>query len=245
VLASVGLLFCSACDCSGNNQHTKPTPLQGGSAVALASDVDASEPVQAGAAGSMSASISTDAGAEPTVRIGYCTTMEPHAQRVRSRVPRVTLVRFASAAAALQGMAASQSEVTLVGRLARSSEKPVAIVEVRLGEGHTLIRRVGGFIEYASLQHVAVHTAANAEVAAALLPSGTSIHNHPSLDAAIREGLDSAVLINWNDIRDEHQLLIPTQNGAKVPAYRLPTMYHQRDLAAATVQELVTAFHQP
>ncbi len=57
------------------------------------------------------------------------------------------------------------------------------------------------------------------------MPEGQNIHFHNSTQDAIAEGIDSAVLISWNEYGEGLGLVIPVDEGGKIEKYRLPILY--------------------
>ncbi|MFW6450412.1 MAG: hypothetical protein ACOCZ6_05140 [Nanoarchaeota archaeon] len=161
--------------------------------------------------------------ANEKISLGYCPTMEDRAEKIADNND-VKLKPYDYTSQALQALNNGQVDVVLVGRLAGKNEVG-DVYEKRLKEGLTLAGREKQFIHVNELQQRKVHTTANKELAGKYVPEENLIL-HNSTQAAINDGIDDLVLINWTDYSDELELVIPVNNAKqKIEKFRIPVLY--------------------
>jgi len=80
------------------------------------------------------------------------------------------------------------------------------------------------------LSNMEIHTYLPEKVIQSFIPEVNRVVYHKSLEDTISEGINSAVLINWNDYFDDYELIIPIVDGGKVLKFRAPTLYYHNKL---------------
>jgi hypothetical protein len=153
------------------------------------------------------------------LKLGYCPTMEPLAERIAATNAHIVLDKKSSAADALQALQLGELHMALVGRLAKAEEKGQAQERV-LGGGYTLVGDSKRFIQHSELSSMAIHTWISPELAQALLPDSIII---PLDSPEPPEG--RTLLISWADFSDEHELVVVMNEGKKAEEFRIPVLY--------------------
>ncbi|RLA80710.1 MAG: hypothetical protein DRG33_01930 [Deltaproteobacteria bacterium] len=164
-------------------------------------------------------------GDEKRIRLGFCPTMEKYAQQIGILDENIGLFLFGSAAGALKALNYDDIDIVFIGRIAKKNEIRANTKEIRLGEGCTLISDQKRLIDYQNLANMNIHTALYEKEAKNIISDNANIIYYKTLQEAIDNGIHEAVLINWNDYKDEYELLIPTENGGKVELFRTPVLY--------------------
>lgn len=157
------------------------------------------------------------------IHIGYCPTMSEDLNILSAIDENLEFIRLPSAAHAIQSLLTGEVDAILIGRKPHTHELSADMVALQLEEGYTLISAQQQFIPYPDLEKIPIHSTHLPETALSILPSDTKIILHENLDQAIEAGLNSAILINWEQVESWHQLLIPiNERGEKIRTFRTP-----------------------
>ncbi len=169
-------------------------------------------------------------GSAETHRLAYCPTMRPYALALE-QLGGFELVELGSSGEVLDYLEEGLIDAGLIGRRARIGEISPEIQENILKEGYTLIHSVGGLVHADDLPWLTIHTYLEEEKVSEMLPGHEAIVYHGSYQEAMEYGFDEAVLIDWQDYRDE-PLIVPMINSfEKESRFRNPFLYYgQADL---------------
>ncbi len=160
------------------------------------------------------------------IRLGFCPTMEKYAQQIKEAKPGIELIRFGSASGALNALGNGRVDMALIGRVAKSSEIRADTQHMRLSSGYTLVSKERAYVEFRELGKMNIHTALSEDEAEGIIPHGTRIIYYKSLREAFENGSGEAVLISWDDYRDEYGLVVVMENGKKAESFRSPVIYY-------------------
>ena len=96
-------------------------------------------------------------------------------------------------------------------------------------------------IEESNLKQINVHTAVKKEVAENFYPNFPNWKFYDDNKSALLGGLSKAVLIDWNEWKDDFELLIPMTDTGKSPQFRTPIIYFNEldDNTIATIKNAV------
>ncbi len=167
--------------------------------------------------------------------LGYCETFERFAFDIEQKNENVVLKKLDSSATVLSEVKNGDITYGLIGRKAYAFEIDSSIQEIPLLEmGLTLISDEKGFVSYEDLENMEVHTYIDEEVVNDFINS-ESIFFHDDMDTALEEGLKTAVLISWQDWRDDFMLLIPIDGIKKVEKFRTPLLYTKEETLNITL----------
>lgn len=158
-----------------------------------------------------------------TISLGYCPTMKPLAEKIANTNENILLVEQSSSAQALQELNNHKIDVALIGRKAEQNEIQ-SVNERMLGQGYTLVTNTKKFIQENELTNIKVHTAIEESIANQMLPT-TEIIFYSTTQEAISQGLQEAVLIDWNEYKDEFELLVILNGMDKSDKFRIPILY--------------------
>ncbi len=161
-----------------------------------------------------------------TISLGYCPTMKPIAERIANSNENIILLEQSSSAQALQKLSNNKIDVALIGRKAEQDEIQM-VNEKMLGQGYTLVTDTKNFIQENELANIKVHTAIEENIAEQIIPD-SEIMFYPTTQEAIAQGLQEAVLINWNDYKDEFELLVILKGMDKSERFRIPILYSKK-----------------
>ncbi len=164
---------------------------------------------------------------EQSLILGFCPTMEPYAQEISAQNERVSLHVFPNSSFALAFLREGKIDGALIGRKARAQEISSGIKERRIANGWTLLAPATRDIAYQDLKKEVVHTYLDEREVQGFLPPETHIIFYEIKEMVF--GLDDQqiILADWQDVGSEYGLLIPTENGRKVPRFRAPVLYAQ------------------
>lgn len=157
------------------------------------------------------------------ISVGYCPTMKLIAEKIANNNQDIVLVQQASSAKALQELNNQNIDIALIGRLAKQDEIG-SVNEKMLGTGYTLVTNTKRFIQENDLSKIKVHTTIAKDIAKGILPE-SEIAFYSTMQEAITNGLSEAVLIDWNDYKDEYELLVVMNGAQKVERFRIPVLY--------------------
>jgi hypothetical protein len=165
----------------------------------------------------------TGAFGHEKIRLGYCPTMEPRAREYAQNHPNIVLIKQSSTAEALNNLKHEKIDQALVGRLATNNEKGSAH-ETILRQGYTLVSNQRKIVQKQQLNLFTVHTAVDKIIVEEMLPLSKIIYYNTTEDA-IKHGLKEHVLIDWQDFKDNYQLVVVMDNYNKVEQFRIPVLY--------------------
>ena len=159
------------------------------------------------------------------VKLGYCQTFEQFAIDIGQKNENIVLEKLDSSFAVLSELGEGNLDYGLIGRKAYGYELAPGTQEIPLQEpGLTLISQEKGFVDYDELKNLEIHTYLEKEIVEDFFEFG-NITFHDEIEKAIEEGLNSAVLISWQDWDDDFELLIPIDEFKKVEKFRTPILY--------------------
>lgn len=162
------------------------------------------------------------------VILGYCPTMQPHAQAIAGAHQNVTLQRFENSGAALAALKAGQVHAILIGRIAWQQEHNDDLRLVRLVDGLTLIAQHPGVIRFEDLPKIRIFTHEAEAAIKDLIPVRINVIYYDRYDE-MRKALDAsaAVLVRWSQVTPTDNLLIPVDGtGNKISGFRSPHFYY-------------------
>jgi len=157
-------------------------------------------------------------------RIGFCPTMLPYALAINEN-DEFELVSLGSSSEALLELKESRIDLALIGRKAKTHEVLQEIKEIRLMEGYTLITETQRTITKEELRGIEIHTHVDAETTGMMFGEEQKIVFHETLEEAKSQGIEKAVLINWNEYND-YELLVIYDGPRKDLRFRAPRIYH-------------------
>lgn len=129
-----------------------------------------------------------------------------------------------SAAEAIYKLDIGIIDIIIIGRLAKKSEID-NVNEKRMAEGYTLVTKGKKFIDKKDLSNIKVHTSLAENITKELLPN-TKVIFHPTKEEALQQGLnDNAVLIDWNNFKEEYDLYVVLDGNIKAKEFRIPVLY--------------------
>ncbi|MCD6101483.1 MAG: hypothetical protein J7J77_00305 [Candidatus Cloacimonetes bacterium] len=167
---------------------------------------------------------------EDTIKMGYCPTMEIFLNDIMELNPDIKLLSFGSAAQVLALLKEDYLNAGLIGRIAKKNEIYNEIKEMRLAKGYTLVGKFKIAIPHGELSNMEIHTYLPEEVVKSFIPEVNKVIYHKSVEDAVREGISSAILIDWDDYSDDYELIIPIEDEGKVLKFRTPTLYYHTKL---------------
>jgi len=159
-------------------------------------------------------------------KIAFCPTMAPYAQQLTD-LPNIQMLALQSAGQSLAALKRGQADAVLIGRYAKSRELDADAQEEILKGGYTLVYKMKTGIGEDQLKQIAINTYLPAEKIKTFLPLFGEIRYFESLDACLQDHLETPVLIDWRDMRDAFELLIPMNAAGKTPLGRAPVLYHK------------------
>lgn len=163
---------------------------------------------------------------EEEIRIGYCPTMQSVAEEFDSE--QVEPVGKSSSSEALNSLRKGEVDAVVIGRAAKNNEISDADEKFLEEEGYTLVTDKKTFVQRQELENMTIHTYLPERKANELLP-GSDIVYHENKDEAIDEGPEDAVLIKWQDYKDE-ELLVVMNGREKDEAFRTPVLYSEPEI---------------
>lgn len=158
------------------------------------------------------------------VRLGYCPTMKPIAEKIAENNENIVLVKQPNSAQTLQALSVN-IDIALIGRMAKGREIQSTNRKM-LGKGYTLVTDVKRFVQENELSEIKIHTAIEENIAKQMLPNSELIF-YKTTQEAISQGLGETVLIDWNDYEDEYELLVVMKGMKKVEKFRIPVLYSE------------------
>ncbi len=161
------------------------------------------------------------------MKISYCPTMAPYAEKIAKKFKNVELFPSSSAAEVLYMLRENAIDGALIGRVAHKREIDDRTKSYRLKEGNTLVYRQKAGISFDQLKQIEVYTYLEDENIKDIKDAFKNVVHFSSLQECLKDGLSTPVLINWKDYKDEFELLIPMDMKGKIPYFRAPVLYYK------------------
>ncbi len=171
------------------------------------------------------------------ITIAFCPTMATYASEIKENSHAVEIIDAGSAAQALGMLRSDYADAVLIGRTAQKRELSPDTKEKRLREGITLVYKMKTGIPVDQLSQIPVVTYLKEDRLGELKNAFAKIYFVPTLDDCVKDGLETPVLMDWNDYRDEFELLIPMTSTGKDPRFRAPVLYY-KNLDEETLSEI-------
>lgn len=160
------------------------------------------------------------------VRLGACPTMKRHFLPPAVDDVDYEVIPFNNTMEVMAAIQAGQIDISFVGRPARESEGVTELTAFPLRTGWTLVGRSNRMIDESALERAIIHTTADTFTIRKYLPPTVTIRMHEFISAALDScGPDEIVLLSWDDYREMHSLVIPSDSDGKLPRFRSPTLY--------------------
>jgi len=172
------------------------------------------------------------------IRIAFCPTMKSFAESIHHEIDTVQLVPAGSAAVVLEMLKGGMVESVLIGRTAKSYELGNDIEFKRLKEGITLVYKDKTSISKDQLKEIPVKTYLDKDSLGGVAGFFTKIAYIKSKDDCLKGGLSIPALINWRDFRDSFELLIPVDENGKVPEFRAPVIYYNKNVDKSLIDKI-------
>jgi hypothetical protein len=161
------------------------------------------------------------------LQLAFCPTMTPYAEVFNREIDEITLVQVPSAAQVMSMLRNGSIDIALIGRDASNRELIPEIAKKRLQGGVTLVYFQKSGIPKEQLLEIPIKTYISKERAEKVLPSLENVKFYSSLTECEQNDVGMPMLIDWEDYKDEYELLIPMENnGAKVPEFRAPVIFY-------------------
>lgn len=165
--------------------------------------------------------------ANEIINVGFCPTMGIFMDERLDTEMQLKKTALGSAAQVLAFLREGNLNMGLIGRLATKMELNEKIKVKRLWKGYTLIGQFKTAISEEEVPFLKISTYLPKEKVEKFIPGSKKILYYDTIDKAITEGIFSAVLIDWDDWKDEYELVIPVnRSGIKTLKFRTPTLYY-------------------
>ena len=172
------------------------------------------------------------------IKIAYCPTMKKYANTINSKITDIDFIGANSAAQVLAMLRESIVNIVLIGRTAKSFEINDNIDFLRLKNGYTLIYKEKTGIYYSDLKQVDLNTYISREKIKDIVHLFKKINFFTNFDNCLKNGLDTPILIDWQDFKDQFELLIPMDENGKVAYFRAPVLYYNRNVNNQLIRNL-------
>lgn len=162
-----------------------------------------------------------------TRKIAYCPTMDVYAKRLFG-IDGMEVIQVPSAGQALYLLKSDAVDAVLIGRYAQQRELNGNTKFLKLKDGYTLVYRNKIAIPVEQLKEIEVITYLNKKLLSDIAPLFGHIKYLVNINECLKYNLEVPIIIDWNDYRDDFELLIPMNNdGSKVIMFRAPVLYHR------------------
>ncbi|BBE31467.1 hypothetical protein OSSY52_16080 [Tepiditoga spiralis] len=163
------------------------------------------------------------------MKLVYCPTMTPFASEILKNVSdEVEFIKVPSAAQALSMLKYNEADSVLIGRSAKQRELSEDTKELRLKNGYTLAFKDKEMIYEEELKDLSVLTYLNENDLNDFKDTFKEIKYLSSLKECLKFKLDIPILVDWQDFREDFQLLIPVNDDGKVMKFRAPVLYYKK-----------------
>ena len=170
------------------------------------------------------------------INIAFCPTMQPFAEKL-AQIEGINMVPLQSAGQSLAMLKSGRVQGALIGRYAKRQEIDSETQREILKGGCTLVYRVKTAIREDDLKNIAVNTYLDEGEIQPFQALIGEIHHFDSLEACLNDQLQTPVLINWQEYRDDFELLIPMNAHGKTPLFRAPVLY-AKGIDAAMIKRI-------
>lgn len=160
-------------------------------------------------------------------KIAYCPTMQPFAEKLEKEIDEVSMIEMSSAAQVLAALRSGDVDGVLIGRYAKRRELAEGTRREIFKEGYTLVYKTKGGISESELKDLKVNTYLEKDKLGDFIPLFAKIAFKESLDECLTGGLDTPLIIDWKDFRDDFEMLIPLNESGKLPLFRAPVLYYR------------------
>ena len=175
------------------------------------------------------------------ITMAYCPTMEPFAQEIENNLREVKIIPAYSAAQVLNMLRSGEVDSVLIGRTAKKSEINADTGCLRLKEGITLAYRTKAGIPVSRLREIEVVTYLEPERVEGVKDLFAEVIHLDTLNDCLKYNLEVPVLVDWQDYRDDFELLIPMNEGGKSPEFRAPVIYYSPNVDEEILQKITAA----
>ncbi len=144
-----------------------------------------------------------------------------------SDIDGLEIILVPSAGQALFLLKSGMLDGVIIGRRAKRQELGDETRFLGIKGGYTLVYRQKTGIPVEALKDIEVLTYIDDEKISHISGFFRAVRQLNSLDECLKYGLEIPVIIDWDDYRDDFELLIPVnERGEKVPEFRAPVLYH-------------------
>ncbi|RKX66943.1 hypothetical protein DRP44_03120 [candidate division TA06 bacterium] len=171
------------------------------------------------------------------IKIAYCPTMKQYAETISKNINEVDMLEGSAAAAVLAAFRENQVDGVLIGRRAKRYEIDERTKFRKLKSGLTLVYLQKAAIDEAQLSSIPVKTYLKKERLLQVEHLFKSVEYRSSFEACFEDGLEIPAIIDWDDYKDEFELLIPMNRYGKTPIFRAPVLYY-KDIGENIVESI-------
>ena len=161
------------------------------------------------------------------VKIAFCPTMDPYAEKIANSFQDVKMLEGSAAASVLAALREGQVDGVLIGRKAKAYEIDEKTQFEKLKGGITLVYLQKAAVDEGQLSTIPVKTYLKKERLANIEQLFKSVEYRDSFKACFEDGLEIPAIIDWDDYRDDFGLLIPMNRYGKTPIFRAPVLYYK------------------
>jgi len=155
-------------------------------------------------------------------KLGYCPTMESLAKDIEEKNNNIRVYEYQDASQVLNNLKIKKIDVALVGRLSKDYEVSKDVKERRLDSGLTFVSSSKTFLDLSQIPLYKIHTYLSPEDISNYVSLENVVFYDSLKDISLENNL---VLIDWNDFKEEHELVVILDKDVKVKKYRLPVFY--------------------
>ncbi len=171
------------------------------------------------------------------IKIAYCPTMQPYADLISKNVKEVEMLEGNAAASVLAALRTGQVDGVLIGRNAKEYEIDEETHFARLKKGITLVYMQKAMVDENQLSTIPVKTYLEKDKVGDMIQYFQSVDWRDSFEDCFKDGLDIPALIDWDDYRDNFELLIPVNRFGKTPVFRAPVIYY-KNINESTIEKI-------
>ena len=171
------------------------------------------------------------------IKIAYCRTMQPFAEKITKNENHIDMILMGSAAQVLSALQNNSVDGVLIGRYAKNREITETTKRVIFHEGITLVFHQKQGIDVEQLKWMKIKTYLLKNKISDVLNLFGEVEFRNSIEDCLKDGLQIPLLIDWKDFRDDFELLIPLNHSGKVPIFRSPVLYFD-DIDIKTIEHM-------
>ncbi|BDU49717.1 hypothetical protein [Haliovirga abyssi] len=165
------------------------------------------------------------------VSLSYCPTMLPYVEEIKKNLEEVEIIPGGSAAGVLSMLRNGNVDMIIIGRKAYERELTNEIKERRLQEGYTLAYSQKMGISEEKLKEISVKTYVDEKIVKEKFAMLKNVTYYEDKDECINSGVNIPMLVDWQDFKEEFELLIPLNNeGGKTSVFRAPVVYYNKNV---------------